>query len=277
MKKITDLALEDKDIGLLLAKLYKGKRMPEEICQKKAFAELCKYFENESNLPLRYSAISLFVYQYDQASDFIAALKEAFEKKYAENKALPLGIIKLVNHLDLAVNQVEQFGSKNELEGQIQSLKTDLTLSRQKLEDQKKELNITKQELEDQKKELNITKQKFKKIQNAQNSIYTSFITVLGLFASLLFALFGGFKSAVDVANAPHSLSDFLVVVGAIGLIMVCTIFIFFNFLLALHSFNHKSDFEFKKLVKKIKFWWICIALISLIILGIILKGVFKM
>ena len=263
MKKITDLALEDKDIGLLLAKLYKGKRMPEEICQKKAFAELCKYFENESNLPLRYSAISLFVYQYDQASDFIAALKEAFEKKYAENKALPLGIIKLVNHLDLAVNQVEQFGSKNELEGQIQSLKTDLTLSRQKLEDQKKELNITKQ--------------KFKKIQNAQNSIYTSFITVLGLFASLLFALFGGFKSAVDVANAPHSLSDFLVVVGAIGLIMVCTIFIFFNFLLALHSFNHKSDFEFKKLVKKIKFWWICIALISLIILGIILKGIFKM
>ena len=67
--------------------------MPEEICQKRAFAELYKYFENETKLPLRYAAISLFIYQYDQASDFIAALKEAFEKRYTENKALPLGII----------------------------------------------------------------------------------------------------------------------------------------------------------------------------------------
>lgn len=266
MKKIADLAIEDKDIGLLLVKLYNGNRMPAEICQKKAFTKLCKYFENEANLPLRYSAISLFVYQYDQASDFIAALKEAFEQKYAADKALPLGIIKLVNHLDLAVNQVEQFGSKIELEGQIKSLKNDLTLSRQNLETQKEELNITKQ--------------KFEKIKNAQNSIYTSFITVLGLFASLLFALFGGFKSVVDVANAPHSLSDFLVVAGAIGLIMVCTIFIFFNFLLALHSFNHESDFEFKKLIKKKNFWWFFIPfilLIGLILLGLVIKYHLKM
>lgn len=266
MKKIADLAIEDKDIGLLLVKLYNGNRMPAEICQKKAFTKLCKYFENEANLPLRYSAISLFVYQYDQASDFIAALKEAFEQKYAADKALPLGIIKLVNHLDLAVNQVEQFGSKIELEGQIKSLKNDLTLSRQNLETQKEDLNITKQ--------------KFEKIKNAQNSIYTSFITVLGLFASLLFALFGGFKSAVDVANVPHSLSYFLVVTGAIGLIMVCTIFIFFNFLLALHSFNHESDFEFKKLIKKKNLWWVFIPfilLIGLILLGLVIKYHLKM
>lgn len=62
--------------------------MPEEICQKRAFAELCKYFENEAKLPLRYAAISLFVYQYDP--DFIAVLKEAFKKIYPKNKALPL-------------------------------------------------------------------------------------------------------------------------------------------------------------------------------------------
>ena len=88
MKEITDLALEDKDIGLLLAKFYKGKRMPKEIFQKKAFAKLYKYFENETKLPLRYAAISLLVYQYDP--DFIAVLKEVFEKKCAKNKALPL-------------------------------------------------------------------------------------------------------------------------------------------------------------------------------------------
>ena len=62
--------------------------MPEEICQKKAFAKLYKYFENETKLPHIAAAISLLVYQYDP--DFIAVLKEAFEKKYAENKALPL-------------------------------------------------------------------------------------------------------------------------------------------------------------------------------------------
>lgn len=65
--------------------------MPKEICQKKAFAKLYKYFENETKLPLRYAAISLLVYQYDP--DFIAVLKEAFEKKCAKNKALPLKII----------------------------------------------------------------------------------------------------------------------------------------------------------------------------------------
>ena len=64
--------------------------MLEEICQKKAFAKLYKYFENETKLPHIAAAISLLVYQYDQASDFIAVLKEAFKKIYPENKALPL-------------------------------------------------------------------------------------------------------------------------------------------------------------------------------------------
>lgn len=136
---------------------------------------------------LNYSSITAMTYNFDDENDQLneigqflrTSLNEHFEDKFIyddidENGKLANQykvVKKSIEHLDLAVNQK-------------QSLYIE----------QDKEISKVKKVIVNFNKKLKDSHERLQEIDKIKNRIYTEFVAILGIFASIIFGVFGGFQ-----------------------------------------------------------------------------------
>ncbi|BDR55776.1 hypothetical protein [Xylocopilactobacillus apis] len=212
-----DQNISDGYVMGLLQRLYELSTADQSNLEnEQEFLDLCDFYKdcNSQDNPIRYSPISGFVLNKgEEIHYFIDVLKESCRSKYSDS--MPYGINKMLDHIELAGIQVKQ---TQNLEAEILSQTKQLG----KIENKSDELEKRSASYES-------------KLESSQVKIYTSFIAIIGLFSSLIFSLFGGFKSTVDIAATKSpTLSHVLVSISSIGIVMICAIFVFFRLLLKL-------------------------------------------
>ncbi|EZY78518.1 hypothetical protein [Staphylococcus aureus] len=114
------------------------------------------------------------------------ALNEHFEKNVNEEYIHEEGdlanqykvVKKSIEHLDLAINQKQSL--YNEQHNELYSMKCVIVSFNKKMENADRKINESYNKL--------------KEIDGIKNKIYTEFVAILGIFASIIFGVFGGFQ-----------------------------------------------------------------------------------
>ncbi|BDR57702.1 hypothetical protein [Xylocopilactobacillus apicola] len=258
--KINKKTVENQPLIKILQRLS-HELMPENIAASDAFQDLRDYFKDRNNdEPLELAPIRSFVLNINEAhengdtSGFINALRKAIDNSDVSEKEMT-GLKELLDNLDLTAMQV-------------------------------KRIDLNKQ-INEQEKKLNEIQNQATEFEAKLTNIYLSFIGILGLFSALIFALFGGFKSAMDAVVHATKISRILVSASVLGIVMVCVVFIFFRFLNKLlhpQTMNPKvsnidvavgkKHFRLPNISKSgyPEFSWSIMILAAMLILGILLS-----
>lgn len=176
----------------------------EEIDKESSFLMLKTYYEkNERH---RYSEISKTIYSLeDERIDILrinlnSLIDHANEDK--ENRIIK-NITKLIDHADLAQYQRKFIEDKTKesdvrirgIHNVTQRTRTELRSSMQELKLIKEDTKIARQELKDTEEKLQKDYEKVTvKIDEQKSSVYTQFVTILGIFSAIVFASFGGLE-----------------------------------------------------------------------------------
>lgn len=144
-----------------------------------------------------YSEISLMFS--DEAKIYIS------EKDMSEEQKS--NILKVVEHIKLAITQ-----------------KQCLYIQQQARID---ELNNTTNIINDEYKNL---KESYNELKRKHENIMISFVSILGVFASIIFAVFGGFKQLEGLGNNLHHIAIYkmLMYIGCTGIVITSIVFISF-------------------------------------------------
>ena len=136
---------------------------------------------------LNYSSITAMTYNFDDENDQLneigqflrIALNEHFEVKFKNKDINEDGCLanqykvikKSIEHLDLAINQKQSLYNE-----------------------QDEELSKVKRTIVDINKDIKGSRDRLEEINKNKNQIYTEFVAILGIFASIIFGVFGGFQ-----------------------------------------------------------------------------------
>lgn len=153
---------------------------------------------------------------------------------------------------------------KVDLFTQQEALEKKQTLLSNNSSTQEDKINKQEKIIEDQQHNLQKTTWKI-------NSIYSEFITILGIFTAITFAIFGGMNLLTDlfknIGSTPASLGQTLILAAVFGLIMWGITELLFYWISKIKGITDSTKDKNKK-------WFNCIALIvlvSILILGILL------
>lgn len=157
----------------------------------------------------KYSEISKVVYEFkDDSIDILRInLSEIKEMAY-EDGSLDVSekIDKLIDHADLAEYQrklIEDVGKEQKV--LIEGFQRVILHTRKKLSDTKSELEIAKTELNKTKEEIDASYNKVNgeigKLKEDTSSIYTQFVTILGIFTAIIIGVFGGMEILGNVMS----------------------------------------------------------------------------
>lgn len=143
---------------------------------------------------LSYSSITAMTFNFEDNNGQLSeigtflreALNEHFEKNVNEEYIHEEGdlanqykvVKKSIEHLDLAINQKQSL--YNEQHNELYNIKCVIVSFNKKMKNADRKIN----------KSYN----KLKKIDGIKNKIYTEFVAILGIFASIIFGVFGGFQ-----------------------------------------------------------------------------------
>ncbi|MCI2919672.1 hypothetical protein [Staphylococcus hominis] len=143
---------------------------------------------------LSYSSITAMTFNFEDNNGQLSeigtflreALNEHFEKNVneeyiheEENLANQYKVVKKsIEHLDLAINQKKSL--YNEQHDELYNIKRVIVSFNKKMKNADRKIN----------KSYN----KLKEIDGIKNKIYTEFVAILGIFASIIFGVFGGFQ-----------------------------------------------------------------------------------
>ena len=170
---------------------------------------------------LSYSSITTSVFKYNDEKKenkledigvFLReALKEHYDKTVVESEVSKdyqeryMVIKKFIEHMDLAINQKENLYIE-----------------------QRTQINELNEELD---KAKIISKTTSKKIDSQLSGIYTQFVAILGIFTSIIFAVFGGFNQISAVGNnlKDTDITKLLIFLPMVMLGIIFLVFISFN------------------------------------------------
>lgn len=143
---------------------------------------------------LSYSSITAMTFNFEDNNGQLSeigtflreALNEHFEKNVNEEYIHEEGdlanqykvVKKSIEHLDLAINQKQSL--YNEQHNELYNIKRVIVSFNKKMKNADRKIN----------KSYN----KLKEIDGIKNKIYTEFVAILGIFASIIFGVFGGFQ-----------------------------------------------------------------------------------
>ena len=155
----------------------------------------------------------------DKLGDFLVAVKLEYHKilkqfkDYALNlneKELPqddqdresaiVCLGKAIEHARLA--HIQYDGLYLETQTIVNSLQSKLQSANSELEETKTKLIELQDDLQKADSEISKYEKKFKVLRAKQSSIYTDFITILGVFSSFVFVMFGGFSALSDIIQS---------------------------------------------------------------------------
>lgn len=176
------------------------------------FIKIKLYYQK--NQRHKYSEISKVVYEFkDDSIDILRINLSEIKKMAYEDGSLDVSkkIDKLIDHADLAEYQrklIEDVGKEQKV--LIEGFQRVLTHTRKKLAETKEETEEAKGELIETKTQLKIAKEELietkseinnnydrvdseiSKLRKDSSGIYTQFVTILGVFAAIIFGAFGG-------------------------------------------------------------------------------------
>lgn len=151
---------------------------------------------------------------------------------------------------------------KVDLFTQQEALEKKQTLLSNNSSTQEDKINKQEKIIEDQQHNLQKTTWKI-------NSIYSEFITILGIFTAITFAIFGGMNLLTDlfknIGSTPASLGQTLILAAVFGLIMWGITELLFYWISKIKGITDSTKDKNKK-------WFNCIALIVLV--GILILGI---
>ncbi len=143
---------------------------------------------------LSYSSITAMTFNFEDRNDQLseigsflrAALNEHFEEKIHEEHIDEEGdlatqykvVKKSIEHLDLAINQKQSL--YNEQRNELYKIKRIIVSFNKKIKKADSKIDTSYNKL--------------KEIDKTKNKIYTEFVAILGIFASIIFGVFGGFQ-----------------------------------------------------------------------------------
>ncbi|BDR60344.1 hypothetical protein [Lactobacillus xylocopicola] len=160
-----------------------------------------------------------------------------------------------INYLD--GRKVELFTQQKELEEKQTSLSDDISNQENKIYGQKIIIADQQHDLQ--------------KITSKINSIYTEFITILGIFTAITFVIFGGMNLLTDlfknIGSTPTSLGQTLILAAVFGLMMWGIIELLFYWIIKIKGVTDSTK-------DKHKHWFNWIALVilaTILILGVLL------
>lgn len=155
----------------------------------------------------------------DKLGDFLIAVKIEYYnilkkfKDYASNlneEELPqddqdresaiVCLGKAIEHARLA--HIQYDGLYLETQTIVNSLQSKLQSANSELEETKTKLIELQDDLQKADSEISKYERKFKILRAKQSSIYTDFITILGVFSSFVFVMFGGFSALSDIIQS---------------------------------------------------------------------------
>ncbi|MGE6949718.1 hypothetical protein [Staphylococcus hominis] len=87
-------------------------------------------------------------------------------------------VYKIIDHLNLAIEQKTGLYDKQKIE----------------IEDLSKDLENFSKIVDDENEKMKIVQNKYINLENSLSKIYTDFVAILGIFASIIFGVFGGFQ-----------------------------------------------------------------------------------
>lgn len=143
---------------------------------------------------LSYSSITAMTFNFEDKNDQLseigsflkAALNEHFEEKFHEEHIDEEGdlanqykvVKKSIEHLDLAINQKQSLYNEQRIE--LSKIKGIIVSFNKKIKN-------TESKIKEADSKIN-------EIDEIKNKIYTDFVAILGIFASIIFGVFGGFQ-----------------------------------------------------------------------------------
>lgn len=208
---------------------------------------------NESYGRLLYSEITSYSYDLSEKDSekyarFLSNIERVLEEYVkddmkCENKDTKL-IIKIWDHVNLANNQFTKLKISDQLISEKLALKIEPILSES--EKIKKDLEETNIKLENSKIEL----------ENSKKELYTQLITIVSIFVSILFVMFGGMSLLNNLFDYSEMTSIPLLEMicggSLIGIIMVCSVYMFVLFILRVTGKIEEGIEPYKKLVNGI-------------------------
>ncbi|MDS3925256.1 hypothetical protein [Staphylococcus hominis] len=178
---------------------------------------------------LSYSSITAMTFNFEDRNDQLseigpflrAALNEHFEEKVHEEHIDEEGdlanqykvVKKSIEHLDLAINQkqslyneqrIELFKIKGVIvsfnqkikntESKIKNTESKIKNTESKIKNTESKIKDTESKIKDTESKIEKADSKINEIDEIKNKIYTDFVAILGIFASIIFGVFGGFQ-----------------------------------------------------------------------------------
>ncbi|ESS00599.1 hypothetical protein [Limosilactobacillus fermentum] len=154
--------------------------------------ELVEYAKELDPKFLPYASITAIVYRAKNTTDLPnysqqikLCMKDVIKDYEGDNLNGVECVIKLIEHFDLATNQMSDLYSRQDKE--IKEVESNLS-------SQNDTLKKNKGDLEEIVKQLN-------GVETIKGTIYTEFITILGIFSAFIFGIFGGFQSINTTLN----------------------------------------------------------------------------
>lgn len=171
-----------------ILKEISNSKLTNNIDIQRIIAELKKYYDTHNRH--KYSEVSRFIFNLDESQiDVIAFNLKLIIENIDNEPNITRNIEKLIDHTDLALFQkkyIEDQNKKNKL--LLQGIYDKLLISRKEL--LKTEVKL-KEELLEIRNNFNSIEEN---IDKHKSSVYTHFVTILGIFTAIAFGVFGGME-----------------------------------------------------------------------------------
>lgn len=164
---------------------YKQENTPDE----KLVGDLKELINTAVNLDskfLPYASVTAIVYRTKNVTDLsnysqqMKLCMETIINGYADEELNGVEcVIKLMEHFDLATNQMNDLYSRQDKE----------------IKEVEKELRRQNELLKNSKNDLEGVANQVEGVENVKGTIYTEFITILGIFSAFIFGIFGSFQA----------------------------------------------------------------------------------
>ena len=215
----------------------------ENECTDDTLLEELRNFSKDDSIRIPYYQVTVFVNKVlktnisgepiensriEVARQRLFALTES--KKFDDDKETGKLIIKLQDHIDLAVHQ---FASLDSRASSIQK----------SLEDESKKLNEEMKESKD-------------KLETLKDSVFSQIISIVAIFTGIAFIMFGGVSTLGGISDAAHlsgvAFLRVMAYVSVIGIFVVGAVLLFFKFVLILTNKSVPNDNRIMKIGKTI-------------------------
>lgn len=186
-------------------------------------------------------------FNYEYAQLLVLLWKNEIEKKspkyeiitrcvFKNNEKLDLELLDINMNLIAVQIENEQYLDKTEIKGYCDKIIRHIKLA--EIQKEYIQNNITKLD-----EDIEIAKKEVENIKDTKNKIYTEFVAILGIFASIIFGVFGGFQEIQLIGQNLNStpIPKLLIFASLVMLGITVIVFLCFNAISKLTSLPLKS------------------------------------